>query len=106
MIVTARQLEDLHRQNGNNGRLTLPYRARLTPLAMDWVKAKKVVLGYADAEANSGGGNGHGAGSVKPQAAEGSAGADAGGFVYWCDGPCGPAKAALAAQSRESSLIA
>ena len=50
MIVTAKQLEDLHRQNGNNGRLTLPYRARLTPLAMDWVKAKKVVLGYSDAE--------------------------------------------------------
>ena len=106
MIVTARQLEDLHRQNGNNGRLTLPYRARLTPLAMDWVKAKKVVLGYADAEAISGGGNGNSARSVKPQAAEESAGSDAGSYVYWCDGPCGPAKAALTSQSKESSLTA
>ena len=97
MIVTARQLEDLHRQNGSNGRLTLPYRARLTPLAMDWVKAKKVVLGYADVESNSGAGNGSGSPSVKPQAVEGSAGTDAGSYVYWCDGPCGPAKAAAAA---------
>ncbi len=43
---------------------------------------------------------------MKPQAAEGSAGADAGGFVYWCDGPCGPAKAALSAQAKESALVA
>ena len=26
------------------------YRARLTPLASDWVRAKKVVLGYSDGE--------------------------------------------------------
>jgi hypothetical protein len=105
MIVTARQLEDLHRQNGNNGHLTLPYRARLTPLAMDWVKAKKVVLGYADLDTTSSGANGNSARSAKPQAAEGSPGPDAGNYVYWCDGPCGPAKAALAAQSKESSLV-
>jgi hypothetical protein len=108
MIVTARQLEDLHRANGANGQLTLPYRARLTPLAMDWVKAKKVVLGYAEVEGTERGANGNGGGArlVKPQAAGGSAGADAGGFVYWCDGPCGPAKAALAAQAKESALVA
>ena len=34
MIVTARQLEDLHRQNGANGHVTLPYRARLSPLRL------------------------------------------------------------------------
>ena len=49
MIVTARQLEDLHRQNGGNGQVVLPYRARLTPLAQDWVRAKRVALGYSDA---------------------------------------------------------
>ncbi|MGB7159443.1 MAG: RpiB/LacA/LacB family sugar-phosphate isomerase, partial [Tepidisphaeraceae bacterium] len=26
-------------------------------------------------------------------------------FLWWCDGPCGQAKAALAQQSRESSLL-
>ena len=106
MIVTARQLEDLHRQGGGNGQVTLPYRARLTPLAMDWLKAKKVVLGYADLpegksekrnskfEAKGEGGNAPGLGG------------EAGGFVYWCDGPCGPAKAALSAQAKESRLVA
>jgi hypothetical protein len=102
MILTARQLEDLHRQSGSNGQLTLPYRARLTPLAVDWVKAKKVVVGYSDVVANGE--------SAKPQAAEAvreaGTGAGQGGFVYWCDGPCGPAKAALMAQSKESSLLA
>ncbi len=51
MIVTARQLEDLHKHNGANGHVTLPYRTRLSPLAADWVRAKKVVLGYSDGEA-------------------------------------------------------
>ena len=109
MIVTARQLEDLHRAGGGNGRVTLPYRARLTPLAMDWVKAKKVVLGYSDVpedksenrktknETRGDGGRGTNA--------DGSAD-DVGGFVYWCDGPCGPAKAALTAQAKESALVA
>ena len=58
MIVTARQLEDLHRLNGANGQITLPYRARLTPLALDWVRAKKVALGYSDVEKPA---NGHAA---------------------------------------------
>src|SRR5688572_30957918 len=48
MIVTARQLEDMHRANGGNGHVVLPYRARLTPLAQDWVKSKRVALGYSD----------------------------------------------------------
>ena len=41
MIYTARQLEDLHKGNGN-GQLVLPYGARLTPLAVDWARARKV----------------------------------------------------------------
>ena len=48
MIITARQLEDLHKSHGGNGRVTLPYRARLTPLAADYVRARKLVLGYSE----------------------------------------------------------
>src|SRR3989442_1116205 len=35
MIVTERQLEDLHKQNGSNGHVTLPDPPRLTPLASE-----------------------------------------------------------------------
>jgi hypothetical protein len=97
MIVTARQLEDLHRQNGGNGHITLPYRARLTPLANDWVKARKISLGYSDEQANQA--------SAKQPAPAGSVAAT-GGFLWWCDGPCGPAKAAIMAQAKESNLQA
>src|SRR5437764_10489590 len=91
MIFTARQLEELHRSNGH---LTLPYRARLTPLAQDWLKQKKIVLGYADVD-------------VTPPASTSPRDeslASSRPFVWWCDGPCGPAKAAIMAQSKESSL--
>lgn len=99
MIVTERQLEELHRQNGANGHVTLPYRARLTPLASDWVRRRKVVLGYSDGEAQP---------SQRAASATASAGlpASAGGTLWWCDGPCGPAKAALVAYEKESSLRA
>lgn len=111
MIVTARHLEDLHRQSGSNGHVTLPYRARMTPLAQDWIRAKKVVVGYGEVGSLEAGG----ASSAKPQAAKpaSSSGAVAtdspsseGAFVWWCDGPCGPAKAAVTAQAKESSLRA
>ena len=100
MIVTVRQLEDLHRQNGGNGHIALPQQARLTPLASDWVRARKIVLGYADAS------------SSVPSAAPARADAPApareqrGSFLWWCDGPCGPAKAAVVAYERESTVRA
>lgn len=103
MFFTARQLDTLHRETGGNGRVVLPYRARLTPAAQDWLRLKKVVLGYADdafrgqAEpavlANAG---------VLPAATQPAAAA--GTMLWWCDGPCGAAKAAITAQERESSL--
>lgn len=103
MIVTARQLEDLHRQNGSNGHVTIPYRARLTPLATDWVRSRKIVLGYGD-------------GVGQPESAQPTATAppplapsrvaNQSSFLWWCDGPCGPAKGAIVAQGRESSLRA
>lgn len=107
MIVTARQLEDLHRQSGSNGHVTLPYRARLTPLASDWIRSRKVVVGYSDMGASAA----DGATIAKPQAAEtvplaASHATTSGSFVWWCDGPCGPAKAAVTAHERESSIRA
>lgn len=99
MIYTARQIEDLWKSAGANGQVVLPYRARLTPLASDWVKSKRVSVGYADdatAKAFQ---------PVNPAAVAQAARENAaGGFVWWCDGPCGTAKAALMAQARESKL--
>src|SRR5256885_1597302 len=102
MIYTARQLEDLHKGNAN-GQLVLPYGARLTPLAADWAKSKRISVGYSDIEA------------PKPHAtlattatATQSVQSVAGStpLLWWCDGACGAAKAAIAAQSKESSLAA
>jgi ribose 5-phosphate isomerase RpiB len=105
MIFTARQLEDLHKSNGH---VTLPVGSRLTPLANDWVRAKNVAVRFD--------------GAAKPRAAEaappapplaasqhsstGSAPTTPGTILWWCDGPCGAAKAALAAQARETNLQA
>jgi ribose 5-phosphate isomerase RpiB len=109
VIVTARQLEDLHRKNGSNGQIVLPYRARLTPLAQDWVKAKHIALGYSDAVIAS---------ATTPTTADPKKDAcctkcahDAGpccstAFLWWCDGPSGPAKAALTVHEKESGLKA
>src|SRR3954466_7919622 len=91
MIFTARQLEELHRSNGH---VTLPYRARLTPLAQDWLRQKKIVVGYTDIETRA----------VSAAARVEQPLGSSRPFVWWCDGPCGPAKAALMAQSKESSL--
>jgi ribose 5-phosphate isomerase RpiB len=102
MIYTARQLEDLHKTNGH---VVLPYGARLTPLAVDWARAKKIQVGYGPDELVKTQGNGAvkatGSGNAaKPQAAE------AGSFLWWCDGPCGAVKAAVGALAKESSLAA
>jgi len=97
MIYTARQLEDLWKANGSNGQVVLPYRARLSPMASDWIKSKRITIGYSD----------DGAAKVeeKPkEKAASSAVATSGSFLWWCDGPCGTAKAALSAQARESNL--
>ncbi len=122
MFLTARQLETMHRESGSNGRLVLPYRARLTPAAQDWVKLKRLALGYSDDGASApfrgrsqnavmvpgGGANGsahgpaHGSQGATPDAHGGTTGTT----LWWCDGPCGAAKAALTAQSKESMLRA
>ena len=104
MIFTARQLEDLHKANGH---VTVPVGARVTPLAQDWLRQKKVALKY--------GSNGAAAQKPAPSAVGSEAAptgqnplpmtfAPEGTLLWWCDGPCGQAKAAIAQQSRESSL--
>ena len=109
MIVTARQLEDLHRQNGGNGRVVLPYRARLTPLAQDWVRSKRVALGYSDAGAIASAASpatevDSSACCTKCAHDTGKCCSSSSTYLWWCDGPCGPAKAALVAFEKESSL--
>ena len=158
MFITARQLEDLHKSHGGNGHVTLPYRARLTPLAADFVRARKLVLGYAEVSAPTGGsvsGASNVTGSASNLRISSAAGALAGGsprttageggggtekfpgasgtsgfdaqqtvrsadptpiapgsiasglpYIWWCDGPCGPAKAAVVTEEKQSALRA
>ena len=101
MIYTARQVEELWKANGSNGQVVLPYRARLTPMASDWIKAKRVQVGYSDIDTASA------AAKVKEaQATIAAAGVTAlqGAYLWWCDGPCGTAKAALMGQAKEANL--
>src|SRR5438046_629165 len=100
MIFTARQLEDLHK---NNGHVTLPVAARLTPLAQDWLRAKKIAVRYLNGEtASAAEASSTGLASSRIAAPSGPAPT----FLWWCDAPCGPAKAALMAQARETNLKA
>jgi hypothetical protein len=98
MIYTARQLQDLQGKGGGSEQIVLPYGARLTPLATDWARSKRVKIGYGPkemAEASKG---------QPAEAAPKASPAGVGTLLWWCDGPCGAAKAALAAQARESNL--
>ena len=45
MIFTQRQLDQLLKLQG---KIVLPYRARLSPAARDWVRHNKVAIGYDD----------------------------------------------------------
>ncbi|MCC6422467.1 MAG: RpiB/LacA/LacB family sugar-phosphate isomerase [Phycisphaerales bacterium] len=108
MIYTARQLDDLWKAAGGTGQIVLPFRARLTPLAADWIKEKRITLEYSDGKTSSAGDGGAVSccdGPVKTCSACASKTATASNtFLWWCDGPCGTAKAALMAVGRESSL--
>src|SRR5437868_1212794 len=101
MIFTARQLEEMHR---NNGHVTLPYQARLTPLAQDWIRHKKIEVGYADVDSDKVSGRAQLAVSEANTGELRSPANSAAKLLWWCDGPCGPAKAAIMAQSKESGI--
>src|SRR5258708_34148347 len=89
MIYTARQLQDLHKGNAN-GQLVLPYGARLTPLALDWAKAKKITVGDSDIESPK----------PRPIATPEPKNAPPGSpsMLWWCHGPYGTAKASITPQ--------
>ncbi len=96
MIFTTRQLQDLHKTNGH---VTLPVGARLTPLANDWLRQKRINIQYGE--------NGSSPAATTPPdvtPAVSSSTPSAGGFLWWCDGPCGASKAAIAAEARETHL--
>jgi ribose 5-phosphate isomerase RpiB len=100
MIYTARQLEDLWKANGSNGQVVLPYRARLTPMASDWIKSKRIQIGYSDLDPSAAV-----AKAKEAQATIAAAGASSGTrYLWWCDGPCGTAKAAIMGQAKEANL--
>jgi hypothetical protein len=97
MMFTARQLVELHKAAGGNGQVVLPYSARLTPMAMDWIKSAKITIGYSDS------------GAIAPTAEKTAAPAPAastaaGAFLWWCDGSCGSAKAAISMESKQLAL--
>ena len=115
MIYTARQLEQLHKTNGH---VTLPYHARLTPAAHDWVRARRIAVDYTDGEAATvsapvsarlqGGActRCHSSENPAPAAGAQREGASTrGAFLWWCDGPCGAAKAAILAHARDANLL-
>ena len=86
MIYTARQLQDLHKANGH---VTLPSDARLSPLAIDWIRKRKLEVQYGDAPREN-------------KQDEPTSTGDA--MLWWCDGPCGASKAAITQQARMSNL--
>jgi hypothetical protein len=119
MIVTARQLEDMQKAGGGGARIVLPYRAKLTPLAMDFVRARKIELGYSDTGSTPSSGTPEEGGDegtqLRTQNSElrtenlpssypfpGVPGEGTGSYLWWTDGPAGPAKAAVTAEERYS----
>jgi len=85
MIVTQRQLQQLLREHG---KVVIPYRARLSPMAQDWVRHNKISIGYDDANSNV---NANVLVSQKP-------------YLWWSDGPDGVSKAAIAMSARDVLL--
>lgn len=91
MIFTARQLEDMHRATGQ---IVLPYRARLTPLAKDWLKARQIAVGYSEVKVEA----------TKAPVAGKQSKLEVLPILWWCDGQAGSAKAAVTSAAKELSL--
>ncbi len=91
MILTQRQLEQLLKLHG---KIVIPYRARLTPSAQDWLRHNKVSVGYDEVKVD-----------FTPKAVSVSPSvAITGRYLWWSDGPDGIAKAAIGMSGREVML--
>jgi hypothetical protein len=88
MYLTARQVEQILREQGS---LTLPFGARLTPAAQDVIRARKVDLRF-DAAA------------MKPNLTTNPVASAEGSYLWWAGVQSGTAKAALAMVAREANL--
>ncbi len=90
MILTQRQLEQIFKQNGQ---IVIPYRARLTPSAQDWIRHNKIKIGYDEVKLDL---------QQKP-APPGWAHLNK-QYLWWSDGPDGVSKAAIGMSAREVML--
>lgn len=91
MILTQRQIEQLIKQHG---KLVLPFRARLTPSAQDYLRHNKLTPSYDEVK-------------IEPKATGVNPCVIAPArsrFLWWSDGPCGICKAAVGMTAREAAL--
>ena len=96
MIFTARQLQDLQGKSpATNDQIVLPCGARLTPLALDWARGKRLKIGYGPAEMSPNRKTCQSAAIPRPKRRRGRSGH----LLWWCDGPCKRAKAAFSRAS-------
>jgi hypothetical protein len=84
----------------------LPYGARLTPLAVDWARGKKIAVGYGPDELVKSSNTAKQEGEAPSREGEALSEPSSAAFIWWCDGPCGAAKAAIGALAKESNLSA
>jgi hypothetical protein len=102
MIFTQRQLGELLKLQG---KIVLPYRARLSPAAQDWVRHNKVAIGYDDAAFES---TARAASTTvspaQPWLLATQVSKTSPRFVWWSDGPDGVCKAAVGMAAREVKL--
>jgi hypothetical protein len=103
MFITARQLEEMYKAHG---RIVLPYRTRLTPAAQDWSRLKKVQVGYGDDDLSKACVTCCDGGKPRANGAHAAGDKQTLPWLWWCDGPCAAAKAAVAGMSREANLTA
>ena len=103
MIFTQRQLDQLLKLQG---KIVLPYRARLSPAAQDWVRHNKVAIGYDDSAFETAAKS---ASNQNPSAQWAMTNVNRAAkhtprFLWWSDGPDGVCKAAVGMASREVKL--
>lgn len=89
MILTQRQIEQIFK---TRGKLVLPFQARLTPNAQDWVRHQKIQVHYDQTDLST---------TCRPETDPKPLQIK---YFWWSDGPDGVAKAAIGMSSREVCL--